>query len=116
MFLIPLVEFLGILRLEEDSTDSGYTFHGRFLFRESQGWGLVSTSVFGTTAAGPAALGIAGTAGWTGALVRAKARSSHLPKIIFPAVVCRTDVTETSIVFPIILRALSTTTMVPSSR
>jgi len=43
-------------------------------------------------------------------------RSSHLPKIIFPAVVYNTDVTETSMVFPIILRALSTTTMVPSSR
>src|SRR5579862_4890288 len=45
-----------------------------------------------------------------------EARSSHLPKIIFPAVVCRTEVTETSMVLPIILRALSTTTMVPSSR
>ncbi len=43
-------------------------------------------------------------------------RSSNLPKIIFPAVVCRTEVTEMSIVFPIILRALSTTTIVPSSR
>src|ERR1700733_10162211 len=43
-------------------------------------------------------------------------RSSHLPKIIFPAVVCNTDVTDTSIVLPIIFRALSTTTMVPSSR
>src|ERR1700722_13889358 len=43
-------------------------------------------------------------------------RSSHLPKIIFPAVVCNTDVTDTSMVLPIIFRALSTTTMVPSSR
>src|ERR1017187_1808199 len=39
-------------------------------------------------------------------------RSSHLPKIILPAVVCRTEVTEISMVLPIILRALSTTTMV----
>jgi len=31
-------------------------------------------------------------------------RSSHLPKIILPAVVCRTEVTETSMVLPIILR------------
>jgi hypothetical protein len=30
-------------------------------------------------------------------------------------VVCNTEVTETSMVLPIILRALSTTTMVPSS-
>ena len=43
-------------------------------------------------------------------------RSSHFPKIIFPAVVCSTDVTDTSMVFPIIFRALSTTTIVPSSR
>jgi hypothetical protein len=28
----------------------------------------------------------------------AAARSSHFPKIIFPAVVCNTDVTEISIV------------------
>src|SRR6202021_2271395 len=47
---------------------------------------------------------------------RPLARSSHLPKIILPAVVCRTEVTEMSIVLPIILRALSITTMVPSSR
>src|SRR5664280_699641 len=43
-------------------------------------------------------------------------RSSNLPKIIFPAVVWSTDVTEISMFLPIILRALSTTTMVPSSR
>jgi len=47
---------------------------------------------------------------------RFTARSSHLPKIILPAVVCSTEVTEMSMVLPIILRALSTTTMVPSSR
>src|SRR6202142_3627802 len=50
------------------------------------------------------------------ASLRAMARSSHLPKIILPAVVCSTDVTEISMVLPIIFRALSTTTMVPSSR
>src|SRR5271166_4338850 len=44
------------------------------------------------------------------------ARSSHLPKIILPAVVCRTEVTDMSMVLPIILRALSMTTMVPSSK
>ena len=38
------------------------------------------------------------------------------PKIIFPAVVCSTLVTTTSMVLLIIFRALSTTTMVPSSR
>ena len=38
------------------------------------------------------------------------------PKIIFPTVVWRTEVTVTSIVWPIIRRELSTTTMVPSSR
>src|ERR1019366_537933 len=43
-------------------------------------------------------------------------RSSNLPKIIFPAVVCSTLVTEISIVLEIIFLALSTTTMVPSSR
>src|SRR5258706_8205110 len=43
-------------------------------------------------------------------------RSSKRPKIIFPAVVCRTLVTAMSMVFEIIFRALSTTTMVPSSR
>lgn len=43
-------------------------------------------------------------------------RSSNLPKIILPAVVCNTEVTDTSMFLPIILRALSTTTMVPSSR
>src|SRR5256885_4827143 len=48
--------------------------------------------------------------------LRMPARSSHLPKIIFPPVVCSTDITEMSTVLPIILRALSTTTMVPSSR
>jgi len=37
----------------------------------------------------------------------------HLPKINFPAVVCNTEVTAMSTVLPIILRALSTTTMVP---
>ena len=47
---------------------------------------------------------------------REATRSSHLPKIIFPAVVCSTLVTEMSTVLPIILRALSTTTIVPSSR
>src|ERR1700683_1303536 len=80
------------------------------------GGGLVSTRVFGITAAGPGAPGVGGPFGGTTPLVRAKARSSHLPKIIFPAVVCSTDVTETSMVLPIIFRALSTTTMVPSSR
>ena len=38
------------------------------------------------------------------------------PKIILPAVVCKTLVTDTSTFFPIIRRALSTTTIVPSSR
>src|SRR5512139_2144731 len=42
--------------------------------------------------------------------------SMNRPKIILPAVVCRTLVTTTSMVFPIIRRALSTTTIVPSSR
>src|ERR1039458_6712139 len=54
-----------------------------------------------------------GSMGRAGALML---RSSNLPKIIFPAVVCSTDVTEISMFLPIILRALSTTTMVPSSR
>src|SRR5713101_4263275 len=40
-------------------------------------------------------------------------RSSNLPKIILPAVVCSTEVTEMYTVLPIILRALSTTTIVP---
>src|ERR1019366_10762226 len=43
-------------------------------------------------------------------------RSSNLPKIIFPAVVCSTLVTEISMVLEIIFLALSTTTIVPSSR
>src|SRR5712692_7761264 len=38
------------------------------------------------------------------------------PKIILPAVVCKTLVTDTSTFLPIIRRALSTTTIVPSSR
>src|SRR4030095_9149198 len=38
------------------------------------------------------------------------------PKIILPAVVCNTLVTDTSTFLPIIRRALSTTTIVPSSR
>ena len=38
------------------------------------------------------------------------------PKIILPTVVWRTEVTVMSIVWPIIRRELSTTTMVPSSR
>ena len=42
--------------------------------------------------------------------------SSILPKIILPLAVCSTLVTEMSTDLPIILRALSTTTMVPSSR
>ena len=42
--------------------------------------------------------------------------SMVLPKIIFPAVVWRTLVTVTSTFFPRSFRALSTTTMVPSSR
>src|SRR5213075_1376362 len=56
-----------------------------------------------------AAIGTAGFDSW-----RAAARSSHLPKIILPAVVCNTEVTAMSTVLPIILRALSTTTIVPS--
>src|SRR5437763_352026 len=42
--------------------------------------------------------------------------SMYRPKIIFPAVVCSTLVTTMSIVLLIIRRALSTTTIVPSSR
>ena len=42
--------------------------------------------------------------------------SLYRPKIILPTVVWRTEVTVTSIVWPIILRELSTTTIVPSSR
>ena len=42
--------------------------------------------------------------------------SMKRPKIILPAVVCSTLVTTTSMVLPIIDRALSTTTIVPSSR
>src|ERR1700743_2023213 len=45
-----------------------------------------------------------------------RVRSSNLPKIILPAVVCSTEVTAISTFLPISLRALSTTTMVPSSR
>ena len=45
-----------------------------------------------------------------------RARSSNLPKIIYPQVVCNTEVTAMSTFLPISLRALSTTTMVPSSR
>ena len=45
-----------------------------------------------------------------------RSRSSYLPKIILPAVVCKTLVTEMSMVFEIIFLALSTTTIVPSSR
>lgn len=44
------------------------------------------------------------------------ARSSYFPKIILPAVVCRTLVTAMSMVLEIIFLALSTTTIVPSSR
>ncbi len=40
----------------------------------------------------------------------------NLPKIILPAVVCSTLVTWISMFLPIMRRALSTTTMVPSSR
>src|SRR2546422_231842 len=39
--------------------------------------------------------------------LRMAARSSHLPKIIFPAVVCSTDVTEMSTVLPIIFNNLN---------
>ena len=42
--------------------------------------------------------------------------SMKRPKIIFPAVVCSTLVTTMSMVLPIRRRALSTTTIVPSSR
>src|SRR5687767_12481145 len=51
-----------------------------------------------------------------GAPCAAIAGSMKRPKIILPAVVCSTLVTTTSMVRPIILRALSTTTIVPSSR
>jgi hypothetical protein len=40
----------------------------------------------------------------------------YRPKIILPAVVCSTLVTTMSMVLPMSLRALSTTTIVPSSR
>src|SRR5258708_28132017 len=87
------------------------------------GPGLGSTVVPGTTVVttdgtgGGATVVTTGRATGCAALEREyAARSSHLPKIIFPAVVCSTEVTDTSIVLPIILRALSTTTMVPSSR
>src|SRR5712691_8568351 len=50
-----------------------------------------------------------GSAGCT-AVWTAWIRSSKRPKIIFPAVVCSTLVTAMSMVFEIILRALSTTT------
>ena len=52
---------------------------------------------------------------WCTASTKAR-RSSYLPKIIFPAVVCKTLVTEMSMVLEIIFLALSTTTMVPSSK
>ncbi len=58
----------------------------------------------------------AGVADVEGAACAAVAESMNRPKIIFPAVVCSTLVTTTSMVLPIILRALSTTTIVPSSR
>src|SRR5580698_540273 len=82
----------------------------------SYGPGFVSTALLGSGAGG-LGIGTGGAATGTGTACREyEARSSHLPKIIFPAVVCKTDVTETSIVLPIIFRALSTTTIVPSSR
>src|SRR5712692_4267717 len=46
----------------------------------------------------------------------ARPGSMWRPKIILPAVVCSTLVTTMSIVLLIIFRALSTTTIVPSSR
>src|SRR5229473_5567050 len=51
-----------------------------------------------------------------GTACEAAGGSTYLPKIILPAVVCSTLVTMISIVLLIILRALSTTTIVPSSR
>src|SRR5947209_208727 len=80
---------------------------------------LVSTAVLGTTVVDPPAPTTCTGAAAIGADALGRVypeRSSHLPNIIFPAVVCSTDVTDTSIVLPIIFRALSTTTMVPSSR
>src|ERR1019366_9051802 len=68
------------------------------------------------TTAGPGAGFRTSFRGSTGRGGRMAARSSNFPKIILPAVVCNTDVTEMSMFLPIILRALSTTTMVPSSR
>src|ERR1035437_9964347 len=52
----------------------------------------------------------------SGPAAAACTRSSNLPKIIFPAVVWSTLVTAISMVLEIIFLALSTTTMVPSSR
>src|ERR1017187_1008412 len=68
------------------------------------------------TTAGPGAGFRTSFRGSTGRGGRMAARSSNFPKIILPAVVCNPDVTEMSMFLPIILRALSTTTMVPSSR
>src|SRR6266496_1506081 len=86
---------------------------GSLLSLYSTGCSTATTVFFGSTA--PGDTGATTVTGGRGSLL-APERSSHLPKIIFPAVVCRTEVTETSMVLPIILRALSTTTMVPSSR
>src|SRR5205085_5112500 len=52
---------------------------------------------------------------WRG-LGAGRPSSLKRPKIILPAVVCNTLVTDTSMFLPIMRRALSTTTMVPSSR
>src|SRR5689334_5070709 len=52
---------------------------------------------------------------WRG-LAAGRPSSLKRPKIILPAVVCKTLVTDTSIFLPIMRRALSTTTIVPSSR
>ena len=72
--------------------------------------------------AGPAA-GAAGLAAAIGdfasrppSAALADGASMWRPKIIFPAVVCSTLVTTMSMFLLIIRRALSTTTMVPSSR
>src|SRR5208282_6259952 len=73
--------------------------------------GATLPGIGGTIAGGKVIAGELPLVSW-----RPDARSSHLPKIIFPAVVCRTEVTEMSMVLPIILRALSMTTIVPSSR
>src|SRR5438876_12231402 len=90
-------------RLEGTIYRAALTASLRLLHYYSAGRSIMIGAAFLTS--GPGTLATTATVETDGRdSLRMPARSSHLPRIIFPAVVCITDLTEVSTDSPIILR------------